>query len=209
MRVKSTLVLGLAAAWMLTACDGGKGECKLVKQSDGTYTSICTPPGGGDQVREDDTKSGGGDNDVVKDPTQPPAPDAGLSIPDAGSVQPLPDTGPVLPPDQGVPHTGGVFGDRCDQASPNCQSGICAMLTETAGFCSQQCASAGQPCSGGPAGTMPYCALQDPNSGGFACVFICRIIAQGQTQEAACPSQLTCDPNGQTQEGTTVHICIP
>jgi hypothetical protein len=209
MQVKLTLVLGLAAAWMLAGCDGGDGECELVKQPNGSYTTVCTPTGSSSTTDDGDRTKPGGDQSTspVEDPAT--SPDAGLSIPDAGSVQPYPDAGSVLPADQGVTPTGGAFGDRCDQSSP-CQSGICAMLSETAGFCSQQCASLGQACSGGPSGSMPYCALQDPNSGGYACVFICRIVYQGQTQESACPTQLTCDPNGQTQEdGTTVHICIP
>jgi hypothetical protein len=148
----------------------------------------------GDDDTKTDTGPSGDDSSVQLDGgTQQ---DQGGTQQDQGSTQQ--DQGSTQQ-DQGST-TGGSLGAKCNQNNP-CSSGLmCAALSQGAsfGFCTKKCTGQGQPCTGGPSGTAPYCALSD-GKGNLYCVFICKISQSGQSKTWPCPKDLTCgkpDKNG-------------
>lgn len=89
----------------------------------------------------------------------------------------------------GGPVTPG-FGAVCD-AKTQCKTGLkCTMMTSTAtkGVCLKKCTNSGKPCSGGPAGTAPYCILGSSGSTDIYCTFVCK----ASTQTWPCPTGLKC-----------------
>ena len=90
--------------------------------------------------------------------------------------------------------TGGAvtpgFGAVCDTTT-KCLTGLtCLMMSSTAtkGVCLKECTGSGKPCSGGPAGTAPYCIMGATGSTKMYCGFVCK----ASTQTWPCPTALKC-----------------
>jgi hypothetical protein len=154
----------------------------------------------------DKDTTGGGDGGQA-DPTK--TPDAGVTIPDTGTT-PTPDTQVQPQPDQGTVDPTAGWGSTCNQTTPCGDGMFCAYLAAGNGFCTKPCTNSGAPCANPPAGTMPYCALQNPQDGSFGCAFICKVIQGDQQQAAQCPAPMVCEQQGRDQgNGQIVHLCVP
>lgn len=138
-------------------------------------------------------------------------PDRGTANLDAGgnggdAREAGPADGGATGPDSAVKLGG--FGDPCAKAAP-CATGLeCFFFqpTDAKGFCSRTCTKVSQACSGGAAGTMPYCVLQAGSS--YYCAFICKVSHSGHEHTYPCPSSLKCNPK-LIPPATSSYLCIP
>lgn len=126
-----------------------------------------------------------------KDKTVPQQ-DGGGPPPQDQFVPPPQDQYKPPPPDQYKPPPG-QFGALCSTAKP-CATGLtCALVTAgaTTGFCTKQCFTSGNACTGQPAGTGAYCILSDNSTPKkYFCAFLCK----AGTQTWPCPAGLKCNP---------------
>ncbi len=120
-----------------------------------------------------------------------------------------PDLKP-LPPDLPL---GPTVGKLCTPGiSSGCAAGeSCAFITGTGssttqGYCTKHCPTLGAVCTGGPAGSLYYCALTGKSPTGqtvYACAFFCQLPGLNGT----CPTTLFCSPT-QQPAGSGQRPCL-
>lgn len=93
------------------------------------------------------------------------------------------------------------YGDLCDPAAPNCESGlICLPYGATQGYCTASCSTPQAACPNTPTGTFAACIITYQSQD--YCMFLCK----ADTTTWSCPSTTTCEstPNPST---STQYLC--
>lgn len=106
---------------------------------------------------------------------------------------------------------GPTIGKLCSATAPCAAGESCAFVnlpgsSTTNGFCTKHCPALATACTGGPAGSIYYCALTGKSPTGqttYACAFFCQLSGKN----APCPPTLACSPTEQPP-GSGQRLCM-
>jgi hypothetical protein len=106
-----------------------------------------------------------------------PAPGSDAGPGDGAGIMDLGTPGDSLPRTDLPQPVNRDLGSLCDPTSANsCKAGLTCMVVKwgapNVGFCTKRCSAGGEPCSGGPPHTLPYCVLLDKEQRSH-CGFVC------------------------------------